>query len=125
MKTFLLVFSFMMLVICSTAYSQSQVFTATDTNISVYNWDEFNISLESNKTTGYSWSVAEVSSGTNVLILGSEYMTSNSGKVGEGGQELWHFKASSTGNAKLVFYYMRTWEKEMPAKIITFNVKVK
>ena len=63
--------------------------------------------------------------GPNILILGSEYLTSNSGKVGEGGQELWHFKASSTGSAKLVFYYMRTWEKESPAKIITFNIKVK
>lgn len=125
MRIFILLFSFVMLFLCSSAYSQTQVFTASDTNISVYNWDEFNISLESNKTTGYSWSVAEVSPGPNILILGSEYLTSNSGKVGEGGQELWHFKASSTGSAKLVFYYMRTWEKESPAKIITFNIKVK
>ena len=125
MKKLFLLFALILLDLTVSSNSQTQVFTASDTNITVYSGDQFDISLESNKTTGYSWSVSQVSAAPNVFVLGSEYASANSGKVGEGGQELWHFKANAAGSAKLVFYYMRQWEKEQPVKTVTFNVKIK
>ncbi len=88
----------------------------------------FAISLESNQTTGYSWSVAESQDNARLLILNMEYMQKpNEGKVvGAGGVEVWRFKAISSGTVKLNFYYSRSWEKDQTAaKTIVYSVTIK
>ena|SRR5437870_3991615 len=111
--------------IAGSSFAQEKIYTVSDTSISVSMGETFYIKMESNRTTGYSWSLGEISEGAQVVILGSEY-TSEPGIPGKGGEESWHFKALGPGNIKLVWNYIRPWEKgELPAKIITFRVEVK
>jgi inhibitor of cysteine peptidase len=130
MKTiFLLAGLFVLLLMSGSSFAQVQVFTPiSDTSITINNMEPFDISLESNRTTGYSWSVSEVSDDAHVMVLGSNYMSAEDpGKItlGKGGVEVWRFKAISPGNVKLMFYYARPWESVPMAKTLTINVTVK
>ena len=125
MKT-LIVFVFISLMICSHSNGQEKTYAADETSISAGIGETFYIRVESNRTTGYSWSVGEISDGAQVVILGSQYTAPRTDVVGEGGEETWHFKAFSAGNVKLIWNYIRPWEKiETSAKTLTFNVEVK
>jgi inhibitor of cysteine peptidase len=115
---------FLFLLSVKSSFSQIEVFTANDTNITVTAGEQFSILLESNPATGYNWSVRIPEGAEKIMIINSEYAKSNSGKFGEGGEQLWRFKALSSGNVKLELSYIRAWEKEEPAKVIAFNVKV-
>jgi inhibitor of cysteine peptidase len=115
---------FLLLLFSNTSFSQIEVFTAGDTNITVNTGEQFSISLESNPTTGYNWAVKIAEGADKILIIGSEFAKSNSDKPGEGGEQLWRFKAISTGEVKLELSYIRPWEKEEPVKTLTYNVKV-
>jgi len=120
----LLTLFFISLIFVKTSFSQIEVFTANDTNISVSSGEQFSISLESNPATGYSWAVRIPLDAEKILIIGSEFAKTKPGKPGEGGEQLWRFKALSSGDVKLELVYIRPWEKEEPAKTITFDVKV-
>ena len=63
--------------------------------------DTFIIALESNPTTGYSWSLAE-SDPNIVKKVSNVYEPQNvsPGIVGSGGTEIWTFKAIGEGEAK-------------------------
>ena len=123
-KTFLLILIFFSFLFNNSSFSQVQVFTPNDTNITVSAGEQFSISLESNPTTGYSWAVRIPLGAEKILIIGSEFAKTKPGKPGEGGEQLWRFKALSSGDAELELFYIRPWEKEEPAKTITFYVKV-
>ena len=121
---YLLILFFLPLIFVNTSFSQIEVFTANDTNITVTAGEQFSVSLESNPTTGYSWAIRISEGADKILIIGSEFAKTKPGRQGEGGEQLWRFKALSTGDIKLDLIYIRPWEKEEPAKTITFYVKV-
>jgi predicted secreted protein len=113
-------------IFCNYTKAQEKTYSADQTTISVGVGETFYIKVESNRTTSYSWSVGEISDSAQVVVLGSQYTAPRTDVVGEGGEETWHFKTLSTGNVKLIWNYIRPWEKsEVPAKTITFNVEVK
>ncbi len=114
-----------LLVLASISYSQEKTYTEKDTEISAGVGENFTISLESNQSTGYSWSVGMVSDNAQVVVAGMDYDLPDNAKTGQGGAEVWHMKAVAPGTVKLMFYYARSWEKEAPAKTLTFNVNVK
>ena len=117
-------FIFLSVLFVHSSYSQIEVFTANDTNITVTAGEQFTISLESNPTTGYNWSVRIPEGGEKIMIISSEYAKSKSGKIGEGGEQLWRFKTIGTGEVKLELSYIRPWKKKEPSKTLMFNVKV-
>lgn len=123
MKLLTLIF----LILCNiTILAQEKTYATFDTSISAGVGETFYIKVESNRTTGYSWSVGEISDKAQVVILSSQYTAPRTDVVGEGGEETWHFKAVGAGNVKLIWNYIRPWEKgEAPAKTLTFNVEVK
>ena len=121
---YLLILFFLPLIFVNTSFSQIEVFTANDTNITVTAGEQFSVSLESNPTSGYSWAIRISEGADKILIIGSEFAKTKPGKPGEGGEQLWRFKALSSGDAELELFYIRPWEKEEPAKTITFYVKV-
>jgi len=87
---------------------------------------EFNITLESNPTTGYQWQLAKEVNGTILQFVGSEYKPSDSGLLGAGGKEIWTFKAMSSGTTKISMKYVRPWEMDVPPiKEQTFGIIVK
>ncbi len=107
------------------SFAQEKNYTADETNISSANGDAFTISLDANKTTGYSWS-ALVSDTTVLMIEGYDYVVQEPKRLGKGGQEIWRFRGVSPGNVTVLFNYSRPWEKDVPAaKTVTFNVSVK
>ena len=86
--------------------------------------DELRLELESNPTTGYSWSYA-TKPDPNVLIeTNYEYIPDETDEkiVGSGGKEIWSYKAVNIGSTAIEMIYSRPWESKAPAK--TFAVKV-
>ena len=107
------------------SYSQEKTYTETNSEIVATIGENFTISLESNQSTGYSWSVGMVSDNAQVVVAGMDYDLPEGSKTGQGGAEVWHLKAVAPGSVKLLFYYSRSWEKDAPAKTVTFNVSIK
>lgn len=79
--------------------------------------DEFNIILDANATTGYSWVLAKPLDKEVVILVKSDYINppSEKGKVGQGGKSFWKFKATGAGKAIITLEYKRSWEKGKPA----------
>ncbi|MCI0450012.1 MAG: protease inhibitor I42 family protein [Chlorobi bacterium] len=118
----LIIFTFLS---CSIIFSQEKTYTESNAEITATLGENFNITLASNHTTGYSWSVGMVSDNSQVVITGMDYDVAPDVKTGEGGEEVWHLKAVAPGTAKVIFYYARAWENDKPIKEVTFNVNVK
>jgi len=107
------------------SYSQEKTYTETSSEIAATVGENFTISLESNQSTGYSWSVGMVSDNAQVVVAGMDYDLPESSQTGQGGAEVWHLKAIAPGSVKLMFFYARSWEKDAPAKTLSFNVTIK
>lgn len=84
------------------------------------------IDLPSNKTTGFSWKLANEPNRTVLRLEKSEYNApSSGGTVGQGGTETWVFLAVGRGTQTITMQYTRPWEKNaQPAKTQVFNVVV-
>jgi inhibitor of cysteine peptidase len=90
------------------------------------------VSLESNRSTGYSWTRTDESA---VLQTAGEAKYTPAGAAegdgqaappGSPGTETWRFLAASPGQATLRLAYRRPFEKEAPpAREYTLNVTVK
>lgn len=86
--------------------------------------DELRLELESNPTTGYSWSYI-TKPDPNVLIeTNYEYIPDKTDEkiVGGGGKEIWSYKPVNIGSTAIEMNYSRPWESKAPVK--TFAVKV-
>lgn len=126
MKNLKITFSiFIFFTFVSVSFSQEKTYTIKDTEISAEVGENFTISLNSNQSTGYSWSVGMISDNAQVMITGMDYDLPDNAKTGQGGAEVWHMKAVASGTAKLMFYYARSWEKDAPVDQVVYNVTVK
>ncbi len=76
--------------------------------------DTFTISIDSNATTGFSWTEQAVVSNANILTqTGHQYIAPPEGDTpvaGVPGSEEWTFKANQTGTVKINLSYDRPWE---------------
>ena len=124
MKNLIIAFS-IFLFIAASSFSQEKTYTAKDTEISAEVGENFTISLNSNQSTGYSWSVGMISDNSQVVVTGMDYDLPDNAKTGQGGDEVWHLKAVASGTVKLMFYYARSWEKDAPVDQVVYNVTVK
>lgn len=87
---------------------------------------EFVITLESNPTTGYSWRLTERPDRSIVEFIRQRYIPPQDGLIGAGGKEEWVFKALRSGEIKVLFEYVRPWEKgTAPEKTESFLVIIK
>ena len=109
----------------SASFSQEKTYTSKDTDISADVGENFTISLSSNQSTGYSWSVGMVADNSQVVVTGMDYDLPDNAKTGQGGDEVWHLKAVAPGSVKLMFYYARSWEKDIPVDQVVYNVTIK
>jgi inhibitor of cysteine peptidase len=76
--------------------------------------ENFAITLESNRTTGYEWQLAKPLDESTVQLVSSEYLTDKTELAGAGGREVWIFKALKAGKTDISFKYVRPWEKDIP-----------
>ncbi len=86
----------------------------------------FVVALDSNPTTGYSWSVIFGNGGGLFDNVGSTYLRPSSSMPGAGGKQLLLFRALHAGSTDLRLHYVRPFEpsSQNGAKTITFHVVV-
>ena len=81
--------------------------------------EEFDIKLDSNASTGYSWTSAPCSK---IELIDSKYYTD--GSIGGSGIQKFVFKAKEKGQDELIMNYGRQWEDEIiETKIYKLNIK--
>lgn len=85
------------------------------------------VSLPSNPSTGYSWSLC--SKNTRNTIVGIEeipYEAEQTGRIGSGGIQSWRITGKKRGSAHIKFEYKRPWEKGVaPAQIKRYLFTIK
>lgn len=86
----------------------------------------FYLSLPSNPTTGYIWTLA---GGDESIAkeVGSAYLEDDSSGpaiVGRGGQQYWRFQALKPGSTELQLVYARPWESVQPEKKFALKITV-
>jgi inhibitor of cysteine peptidase len=82
------------------------------------------LKLESNRSTGYSWSLTE-SENPILTSLGKPTYKISGALPGAGGFETWRLRATKIGRETLKFEYRRPWEKKgPPAKAVLFHIAV-
>jgi inhibitor of cysteine peptidase len=87
---------------------------------------DFTITLESNKTTGFGWDIAEPFDEKVAEFVSCEYVAADTALVGAPGREIWAFRAVCPGKTVISFKYFRPWEKDVPpARKMEFTVIVK
>jgi len=72
------------------------------------------VTLASNVTTGYSWSLTDISNSSVISETGNEYIAPETTLMGAGGNEKWTFKALEKGTSIISMEYSRPWEKDAP-----------
>lgn len=106
-------------------HSAGRNYTDPAVTITVKGGEEFTISLESNRTTGYRWVLAQEPDDRVVRHVGTEYRPADSRRIGAGGSEIWTFGTVNRGNAVISLQYLRPWEKETPAiRRVDFSIVV-
>lgn len=88
--------------------------------------EEFIISLDSNRTTGYGWQIAGALDPDMLKIVEIQHRSPVTRLVGAGGKDTWTLLALRPGSAQISFEYVRPWEKDVPpAKKSSFTVTIK
>lgn len=95
-------------------------------DIQVKKGQQFTITLSSNASTGYSWMLTDDYNKSVVSKVSDEYITPKTTASGAPGEEVWTFKAESTGTTTLTLNYERSWEGDSSkVDTKTYNVTVK
>jgi inhibitor of cysteine peptidase len=125
--TSLLILSVLFHAGCHNRQTESSYAAGQSGTIEINVGDKFIIRLESNPTTGYSWSLLESSSGIVEKVSTVFEPHEREGRLlGSGGTEVWTLKAVAKGRVTLTFDYVRPWEAGgQPIKEETYTVLVK
>lgn len=87
--------------------------------------EEFKITLDSNATTGFQWSLAAPVNESVVKLVSNAYEAPQTRLAGAGGKEVWTFRAVGRGQTEIRMKYSRSWEKGTPpARGAVFSVTV-
>ncbi len=99
------------------------VFAGSDKEASTNTGQEFMVALESNPTTGYSWT--ETHDSTFLVLYSDEYKpgTNKGDTVGAGGTHYFRFRALKPGTTEITFTYKRPWETEV-FEVSTFIINI-
>lgn len=84
--------------------------TAEDagTTVELVTDDEVVITLESNVTTGFAWTLARAPDDEVLKLVDSTYVEADTELVGAGGEEVWTFRAIRAGTTDLELSYERS-----------------
>ena len=110
---------------CRDSYGQKTA-NVSSTTIEVNLGEDAVITLDANHTTGFSWQLAKPLDTDMLKFSETKYITSNSGLLGAGGQEVWIFKTLKKGKTEIALKYVQPWEKNVaPAREAKFTVIIK
>lgn len=100
---------------------------AKDNTIYVNNGHpQFTIKLDSNRTTGYSWSLKNYDKKM-ILLVSHTYIKPNTKLIGAPGYEKWIFQANpafmkGTKNTTISLSYARPWEHGKSIKTVVYKI---
>ena len=95
----------------------------TGKQIELASGDLLVVTLDSNPSTGFAWSVSGITDEAVIDDVNNEFKGADTGLIGAGGQEVWTFEALDKGSSTIEMKYSRPWEQGVePAA--TFNVTV-
>ena len=97
-----------------TADDESYRMSDNNSDIAIEIDEMFDISLESNPTTGYEWDVKECDYSV-LELVNKDYVTAENQTppvAGAGGLQNWTFKGLKDGETALKIVYWRSWEGE-------------
>lgn len=97
-----------------TADDESYTMSENNSDISIEIDETFDISLESNPTTGYDWDVKECDYSV-LELVNTDYVTAENQTPpleGAGGLRNWTFRGLKDGETVLKLVYQRSWEGE-------------
>ena len=125
--TSVLVLSALFVAGCNSRQKESNYDAGQSGAIEINVGDSFIIRLESNPTTGYTWSLVESPKGIVEKVSAVYEPHETEGRLlGSGGTEVWTFKAIAKGKVTLTFDYARPWEANAaPIKEQAYIVTVK
>ena len=83
---------------------------------------EFQIILDANPTTGYTWTLIDTLPSIKTSLQNSQFEKS-SDLLGAPGKQILTFKANFTGKMEIGLIYHRQWEKNV-APIDSYSVKI-
>jgi predicted secreted protein len=92
------------------------------TDVTLHVGDEFEISLEENRTTGFQWLTDR--QGEPCCSLFEERVSAPSRPPGAGGTHVWLFRAEHPGAGTIEMRYQRPWETE-PSSLRTFRIRAR
>jgi len=84
----------------------------TTVNLSID--DPFEIELEGNASTGYSWQIMPYDSTVIKQVGEPEFKSNAEGRVGSGGIITFKFQTIGDGQTELLLVYRRKWEEHKP-----------
>jgi len=85
----------------------------------------FDLTLQSNPTTGFRWDLAGPVDEAVVSLVEHRYMPPAKQIPGRGGSEVWSFRAVGPGETDIVLVYARSWEKgKPPARRMVYHIVV-
>jgi predicted secreted protein len=100
-------------------------FTDPTQPIQINSGQLFTIVLDSNRTTGYQWQLANPVDPSILQKVNNIYKAPETNQAGAAGKEVWTFKAVGKGKTTVEFHYVRPWEKTTPrATSTSFEVVV-
>lgn len=86
--------------------------------------EEFFIALQSNPSTGYSWT-QQTGDGSVLAYEGNVRQNPSTATPGAPGQQIFIYHANRTGTSTLTFQYSRPFEPNAaPARSVTFTIQV-
>lgn len=98
------------------AYAEeAEVYTEPPVVINAKVGEKVVITLDSNKTTGYSWELVKPIDKDIIGLLDNKYVAPTANRSGAPGKEVWTFRATGRGKVTLTFRYLRSWEKNVPS----------
>jgi predicted secreted protein len=86
---------------------------------------DFTITLEGNRSTGYSWQLSTKLDSKLLKKLSETFTPKNPGTPGAGEDNLFIFHCKAKGSTTLAFNYARPWEKNVPpAKTAAYHITI-
>ncbi len=96
------------------------------TEAEVKKGQEFKITLGSNQTTGFNWTVSNIFDKNIVKIISDKYIAPGSTAMGASGEQEFTFKGVGSGKVNIVFTYARSFERDPSQEAVkTYSITVK
>jgi inhibitor of cysteine peptidase len=82
------------------------------------------LTLPSNASTGYRWQLKPVDKSV-LRLVSHRYLQPKKSLPGAPGEERWRFTAVGAGSVQLRLVYVRSWEKNKPARRFGVTIRVR